>query len=275
MAKSTSHDRQVILENCEKIMDACQGDVPAAELGASSKPAAGKIRSDGSAQLLTLRRKGYAFIRRMCPNTPTIDIASSLGKVLGIEAQYPRMGVATVQVLRPHRRSDAKRYQFSGTYGLDEFPLHTDLAHWANPPHYTLLRCLQGSSSVATQLLHCSSIEADLDTATLRQALARPRGIGLGRVLSLLPLRFDLPGDDWGMRWDPLSLVPMNRSCIRVAETVNTHKWKRSDLTSVVLVDRGDTLVIDNFRCLHGRTSVPISDIGRQIERVYLNEVHI
>ena len=222
----------------------------------------------------TLRRKGYAFIRRMCPNSRTIEIAASLGKVFDIQAQHPRLGVATVQVLRPHRKRDAKSHQFSGTYGLDVFPLHTDLAHWANPPRYTLLRCHHGSSSVATLLLPCSSIEAYLDTATLRQALARPRGIGLGRALSLLPLRLNI-GDDWGMRWDPLSLVPMNASGTHIANTMNTQQWKPPVLISVILADRGDTLIIDNFRCLHGRASVPISEIGRQIERVYLSEINV
>ena len=42
----------------------------------------------------------------------------------------------------------------------------------------------------------------------------------------------------------------------------------------VSLVDRGDTLVIDNWRMLHGRKAAPINAMSRQIERAYIGDLN-
>ncbi len=39
----------------------------------------------------------------------------------------------------------------------------------------------------------------------------------------------------------------------------------------VQLVHAGDTLVIDNWRALHGRSRVPESALLRKLERVYID----
>ena len=223
--------------------------------------------------LSSLSVKGYTNLPRLYPNMSTIDIAALIGRVFDVQAQLPRLGMTTVQILRPHYQHDAKRRQYSGTYGLDEFPFHTDLAHWANPPRYILLRCHRGASSVATHLLHCSAVESALGVTTLRQALVRPASPRLDRSLSLLSVRLNL-GVDWGMRWDPLFLTPMNPAGERVACVMNTRNWDSRALTSVVLAECGDTVIIDNLRCLHGRASVPVNDLSRHIERIYLSEVY-
>ena len=223
--------------------------------------------------LSSLSVKGYTHFPRLYPTMSTIDIAALIGRVFDIQAQLPRLGVTTVQVLRPHHQHDARRSQYSGTYGLDKFPLHTDLAHWANPPRYILLRCHSGSSSVATHLLQYSSIESALGVTTLRQALVRSTAPRLDRTLSLLSVRLNL-GVDWGIRWDPLFLTPMNPAGERVACVMNTRDWKPPSLTSVVLAEPGDTAIIDNLRCLHGRASVPVKDMNRHIERTYLSGIY-
>ena len=93
-------------------------------------------------------------------------------------------------------------------------------------------------------------------------------------MLCLLPLRFCVDGT-YGFRWDPLFLVPMNASASRVAEIMSTNTWDQSQLLSLTLSRRGDTLVIDNWRCLHGRSRVSVIDRERRLERVYLSEIHI
>ena len=62
-------------------------------------------------------------------------------------------GFDTVQTLRPIEKDVSPPNTYSGNYGTDEFPLHTDMAHWAVPPRYLLLRCVIGAASVATRLL--------------------------------------------------------------------------------------------------------------------------
>jgi L-asparagine oxygenase len=40
------------------------------------------------------------------------------------------------------------------------------------------------------------------------------------------------------------------------------------------LISSGDTLILDNWRVLHGRAPVPDTAAQRHIERVYLSSLH-
>jgi alpha-ketoglutarate-dependent taurine dioxygenase len=48
--------------------------------------------------------------------------------------------------------------------------------------------------------------------------------------------------------------------------------WKTAAL-NVLLLQPGDTLLIDNWRMLHGRSEVSTQSTSRIIDRVYLAEV--
>ncbi|WP_189666890.1 TauD/TfdA family dioxygenase [Pseudomonas amygdali] len=41
----------------------------------------------------------------------------------------------------------------------------------------------------------------------------------------------------------------------------------------VCLCNPGDTLIVDNWRMLHGRSAVPTSAMRRQLERIYISEL--
>ncbi|MCC6263340.1 MAG: TauD/TfdA family dioxygenase [Bryobacterales bacterium] len=43
--------------------------------------------------------------------------------------------------------------------------------------------------------------------------------------------------------------------------------------TQIPLFRPGDTILIDNWQVLHGRSAIPVSCTGRRVERVYLSEV--
>ena len=49
---------------------------------------------------------------------------------------------------------------------------------------------------------------------------------------------------------------------------------EQADVISVPLVNPGDTVIIDNWRMLHGRSNVPISCVHRIIDRTYLGRLH-
>ena len=203
----------------------------------------------------------------------TIAIGRSLGCVIDITKLYPTGYIPIVQTLRPHRKNVASKNQYSGTFGLDEFPLHTDLAHWARPPRYLILRCKEGSRNVITKLLACSTIMSVLGTTVLRLALARPRRNTPDGILCAFPLLFyvkDIPG----FRWDPLFLVPMNQPAEQIAKLMKYHRWSETEIVSLKLAEPGDTLIIDNWRFLHGRSKVSQIDVNRKLERVYLSEVY-
>lgn len=65
----------------------------------------------------------------------------------------------------------------------------------------------------------------------------------------------------------------MNAPALRLAEAMSTDAWDRTKLVTLSLLNPGDTLIVDNWRFLHGRSSVQADDAGRCIERVYLSEL--
>lgn len=98
----------------------------------------------------------------------------------------------------------------------------------------------------------------------------RPRRAHMYGVVGPLPVMFGRP-PAIGIRWDPLFLVPMNsRGNDAIRKMANVGKVTSHE-KAVLLKDRGDTLLIDNWRCLHGRSRVPQHSMGREIERVFLS----
>lgn len=99
----------------------------------------------------------------------------------------------------------------------------------------------------------------------------RPRRRGPHDKLCLLPIIFLINGL-YAFRWDSLFLVPMNEAAHQVAKLMRADAWHLSD--EVTLDNSGDTLIVDNWRVLHGRSKVPLTDIDRRLERIYLSEIH-
>jgi len=203
-----------------------------------------------------------------------MEVAKSIGKVVDIGGFLPQSGISAVQTLRPHHKGEAGPNQYSGAFGLGDFPLHTDLAHWARPPRYFLLRCRRGSPAVMTRLLATSVLASAVGRETLERALVRPRRPQPNGMHSLLPIV--LPGGDTlAVRWDSLFLVPMNEAARRISEIMMKDAWCQSDLTSIALKQVGDILILDNWCVLHGRSSIVCEpDCDRWLERVYISELH-
>lgn len=222
---------------------------------------------------IQLHQNGYVMLPEWYREETTISIAHSLGTVVDIRALLPQTHISTVQTLTPNHKTNSSDNHYTGTYGLAEFPMHTDLAHWARPPRYFILRCQKGTPEVTTKILPGSALYSILKMPLLRRALARPRQLGQNGLLLLLPLVFQV-GNIYGFRWDSLFLVPMNETATQVAEMLSMTSLYKSKLKSFSLARNGDTLIIDNWRCLHGRSKVPETEINRKIERVYLSEIH-
>ena len=219
-----------------------------------------------------LHQQGYVLLPRWRREDTTVAIADSIGRVLDIETLLPMSNIPTVQTLIPKHRIESHVNRYSGNYGLGEFPLHTDLAHWIHPPRYFMLRCRVGSPGVVTSLLACSALASRLSTLKLRRAIVRPRHRGPKGIHCLLPLVFHTQ-DISGFRWDPLFLIPMNKPASQVAHLMATCGWKESHLASLSMSQPGDTLIVDNWRILHNRGSVSAADMNRRLERIYLSEI--
>jgi|HubBroStandDraft_6_1064221.scaffolds.fasta_scaffold561964_1 L-asparagine oxygenase len=217
-----------------------------------------------------LNRDGFVLRKEFLPQLSTAEVAVRLGRILELDRLLPSRKIPTVQSLRPRHVEEVGMNQYSGHFGFGLFPLHTDLAHWILPPRYFLLRCLVGADGVLTNLLHSAHVIGLLGTAALHKAVLRARKrhfacSGLVRALSLY-------GEDQIFRWDPVFLEPLNRH----AEALRSAMLGRPPneaINGVRLQDQGDTLIIDNWRMLHGRSPVPEGGSLRSIERIYLAEV--
>jgi hypothetical protein len=209
---------------------------------------------------------GFAFLPGFAVGTPSIDAAQSLGDVDIVE------GLEPIQELIPRALDEAPPNTYSGNFGRADFPLHTDLAHWARPPRYIVLRCVRGAPNVATRILDGLALIAGVGTERLRMALVQPRRpMRNGRqLLRLLERSGDFSCNI--MRWDSIYLCPASRLAAEVFFAIT------SILASVrpvefTLLEPGDTLIIDNWRCLHGRSAATGSNLSRHIDRVYLTEL--
>ena len=188
-----------------------------------------------------------------------LELAGGLGDLI----RAPVDGTASAGVVSAPGTKPLNTY--GGNYALSRLPLHTDLAHWAVPPRFLILRCVVGSPDVVTHVLHQREITRSTPAGVIDRALLRPRRRLDGRMF-LLRMRYD------GIfRWDSLFLEPDNAEARLVRELL-VEKPARFVLDEIVMDQPGKAILIDNWSALHGRGAVPSSAVTRRLERVYLED---
>jgi len=211
--------------------------------------------------------RGYAFFPRLRPELPSATVFAMLGSIDAVE------GFGEIQILAPHQAAESTPNTYSGNFGTGEFPLHTDLAHWAIPPRYVVLRCISGSKSVSTRILDGSTLVKQLGKVRLRRTLVQPRRpLRNGRQLLRLLERVD-SADLERLRWDSIFLIPSNAFAASVVAEVRDVLACAEPL-EISLEERGDTLVLDNWRLLHGRSPITEGGLTRLLNRGYLEVLH-
>jgi len=208
-----------------------------------------------------LGEDGYVRVKAAKAET-TIEIARRFGTLSVIPDLSP------VQELIPRAAEQTSASSYGEMYGLREFPLHTDMAHWYVPPHYFLLRCVLPVPHVKTLVVHSRHLFVDEDEVTLRRALFRPRRRLDGRLTSLRLY------ESGRYRWDPIFIVPITKTAVELRERI---VWRiaSAKIEELSLDDTMDCIIFDNWSVLHGRTNVTMDCVNRRIERVYLDAVHL
>ena len=209
---------------------------------------------------------GFAVINGRLPEISGVAAFSGLGSVVRLP------GVTEVQVLTPRHTDHAPPNTYSGNFGVQAFPLHTDLAHWFLPPRYFALRCVIGSKLVSTSVVDVKDLISAVGRRTLIRALVRPRR-PLKRDRPLLRLLRRFADSSELFRWDGLFVVPATSQSQAICETVS-NGLASIEPVEVLLENPGDTLILDNWRMLHGRSQVSTGDELRQIERAYLGAIY-
>ncbi|WP_292223480.1 TauD/TfdA family dioxygenase [Mesorhizobium sp.] len=114
-----------------------------------------------------IRKSGYIFFRNHRPNDSIVEMAEDFGKPLEPWED------GLVQTLVP--LSEAAPNSYSGIFGLNRFPFHSDLAHWCTPPRYLLLRCVTGYSDIPTLLIDGHDLIDAVTLDILARAIFTPR----------------------------------------------------------------------------------------------------
>lgn len=210
---------------------------------------------------------GFAVVPGHMPGVSTVVAVSDFGHMDVVE------GLAPVQTLVPKNWTTSPPNTYSGNFGLGEFPLHTDLAHWALPPRYLVLRCVSGVEAVPTWILDGKTLLGKFGLTKLRRVLVQPRRpMRNGKQLLTLCEPGLSPGS-WRLRWDSIYLRPANAEASRVFADVLDYLGG-VPVQEISLICPGDTLIVDNWRSLHGRGSAAPTATGRKIERVYLRSIY-
>lgn len=213
-----------------------------------------------------VEQQGYAFLPSFLPDLDAATAAS----VLGVPEQLE--GLELVQELSPKQTYLSTPNTYSGNFGFGTFPFHTDLAHWAIPPRYILLWCSRGDETTKTQFIDSNSVIQKLGVSTLTRCLAQPRRPMKGSLQLLPILQASTEQLNRLIRWDSIYLKPSNVYAQTVFEEIHQHLAKVKPIIKS-LTNRGDTLIMDNWRLLHGRSQVKEMTSARLIHRVYLSSL--
>ena len=119
----------------------------------------------------SVQKDGYAILNGFARRSLTESLLGLIGDPVALGSEGP------IHQLRPKRVEDSPPNTYSGNYGLGEFPLHTDLAHWFLPPRYFLLRCVVGFGSVPTLLVDGFPLVEQVGATNLTRALMQQTSI--------------------------------------------------------------------------------------------------
>ncbi|HWO18326.1 MAG TPA: TauD/TfdA family dioxygenase [Kofleriaceae bacterium] len=188
-----------------------------------------------------------------------LDVARSLGEPVPL-----RRGTSVISNLKVLTRNRALPRSLSAVHGEGAFPLHSDAAHWPQPPRFVLLYAPSGADVRRPTLLadtrdllnHLSLPEIDL----LRRGVLRVRSGRSSRLTTIV--------DRLGIiRFDADCMEPANTTGEKAVRLVSS--WVDACDPIHVTWTLGRLLILDNWRCLHGRDAAPhIDDSGRRLLRV-------
>jgi L-asparagine oxygenase len=207
-------------------------------------------------------RNGYVFLPAFARDHSGQEAAALLGAPVTFQTGL------VVHRLVPTVQEHSTPNTYSGIYGHGQFPLHTDRANWQHPTRYFMLRCIVGFETVPTFLVDGKDIAEEVGANILTRALVQSRRPMAGS-LPLMRLFTPQEGEHGMLRWDDLFIraasnagslgMNMFRECIASVEP-----------KKITLAHPADTLIVDNWRMLHGRSTVSANSQGRIIERAYL-----
>jgi L-asparagine oxygenase len=208
-----------------------------------------------------LQRDGLSFtggVSQLC----LAALIEQLGPI-SVDPRNPEQ----VRDIRPQSIEDANKNTLSSRYGTDEFPFHTDCAHWHKPARYLVLYCVCPGSGNRPTLLkdshawELSDSEGDLACRALwRTGHVRPQ-------ICTVANRAD---GRLAVRYDRDCMRPMTAEARELSSRLEL--WLERSPTRQVEWEPECLLVVDNHRLMHARGKSNKADGDRWLKRILLGE---
>lgn len=214
-----------------------------------------------------IQKYGFIFLPSFKKDKTTLEISSEIGQLLEPNKYYGYENKNIITKLQPQNEISAANNTYSKEFGKREFPFHTDLAHWINPPQFVLLRCIVGDSTAKTHVISIDSIIREFTLSKIRRAIFKTRASKTRA--SILMTAYINNNSLPGIRWDSLFLEPENSTAKELSSLLRDYNFTTNSQISFTLSNPGDTLIFDNTRNIHGRSVISNSS-NRHIERTYL-----
>jgi hypothetical protein len=187
-------------------------------------------------------------------------LARDLGNPVAVRRDGP-----TTDELVPTATSQAAPRSLSAIHDLGSFPFHTDAAHHRVPPRYLLMRLADGGSSTTPTLLVDANPRSVClpDSKVLMREQWLVRG-GFGRTF-YAPV---LDPSKRFLRFDSGCMTPPSGTVLRGRAIID--RWLARTPPAVIAWATNITLVADNWRILHSRPALAVTDEHRVLLRKLL-----
>ena len=213
--------------------------------------------------LTALQEHGWIELHNIHLPSQMLSLAERLGHVVHQDSR------PLISTLTPTPAQAAASATASQTYGTGEFPFHTDLANWPSPARFLVMGNFDVAAQTPTLLL---DTKTDDLFSELRPLLKRAiwKVTQTRRAFNCTML-FSHSGTE-GLRWDTNVMSPTNQAAEELAQRLRSELplSGRSNLQSIQWHQTGRVVIVDNWRMLHARPSVPATDLMRTLHRVFV-----
>ena len=187
-----------------------------------------------------------------------------------LDPSDPRRSSLPYRDLRPYSRENAPPHSMSAIVGTDCQPFHTDASYLPSPPRFVVLECLDpGEAPCPTRIL-------PLNVERLK--IERPKNltrihwvtVAAGYQSFYCPIAEETVGS-MRVRFDPICMQPCcSGPTSDEAYAALSNYGCPHDIHWAV----GQVLVIDNWRCLHGRGLGAERSPSRRLRRWEIEATH-
>jgi alpha-ketoglutarate-dependent taurine dioxygenase len=211
-------------------------------------------------EYIQLTRNGWTEFKSGSTDTELISIASQVGNIL----KHPNG--QDVFILKPKLKNAASYGTFSSKHGLADFPLHTDTAFYKNPARFILMHSVQSNNCETTILRKIDFwvLLSDLDKKKAERAIYI---VKTNREKFYTSLIFNQK-NEYGIKYDSTCMFPFNKNAKEFDQIFQEIITKIEPIK--IEWTEGKTLIIDNWKNLHGRQSAE-AETTRILKRIYIN----